>query len=449
MTELTVCDGTTTATTTTADDDALPVQPFTALRAAYGMLLGEDDFHVLMGNPRGKQMMHTAWLHGSGVIWGFDVVRDKERLRVRPGLAVDRRGRELRLEVSQCLDLAGWATEWLARYPPKDGQDWVHAYVVAEFNSCLDRPVPALADPCDVTRRHDSPSRVVETTRIRIIAKPPAPPDPRTYHRLKVLLGLRPADPANDPDVLKALDQVRGAQTQDRPAELLRQFRRMAALDATQRRPGGWTGDEQVPQFPVDEAARSTEDESASGVLLARLAVPAKGKAEVRILPEQRPVLLPTALIQELLCGLAPGVFGSVEAKDAGGPRLVDVGWAGDRRSVELRFDKRIARNSWEEGAIEISSVSPSGQGWRQEHINKVRHKDNDQRTVVVRLDGTPAYSKVRVLVRGTGATPLFGRDPFVPFAGWRGGPPGSAHEGHDAAHNSDLPSFTGNAEGN
>jgi hypothetical protein len=263
-----------------------------------------------------------------------------------------------------------------------------------------------------------------------------------------VLLGLRPADPAADHDVLAALDQVRGAQAQSRPAELLRQFRRMAALDATQRRPGGWNVDEPVPHFPVDEAAPSTQDETASGILLAHLSVPAKGKDGVRILPEERPVLLPTSVIQELLCGLAPGVIGSVEAKDAGGPRLADVTWAGDRRTVELAFDRRIARNSWEDDAIEISSVSPSGQGWRKEHINKVRHKDNDQRVVVVRLDGAPAYSKVRVLVRGTGATPLFGRDPFAPFAGWRGGPPGSVHEGHDAAFNTDFPSDSGSAEG-
>ena len=51
----------------------LAVNPFEALRVSYGMLLGEDDFRVLMGNPRGKQMLHSAWLHGTGVVWGYDV----------------------------------------------------------------------------------------------------------------------------------------------------------------------------------------------------------------------------------------------------------------------------------------------------------------------------------------------------------------------------------------
>jgi len=54
----------------------LPVTPFEALRVSYGMLLGEDDFRVLMGNPRGKQQLHSAWLHGSGVVWGYRVATE-------------------------------------------------------------------------------------------------------------------------------------------------------------------------------------------------------------------------------------------------------------------------------------------------------------------------------------------------------------------------------------
>ena len=54
----------------------LPVNPFEALRARQGMLLGEDDFRTLMGNPRGKQMLHAAWLHGTGVVWGYQVRKD-------------------------------------------------------------------------------------------------------------------------------------------------------------------------------------------------------------------------------------------------------------------------------------------------------------------------------------------------------------------------------------
>src|SRR5690349_25165882 len=96
----------------------LPVSPFQALRVSYGMLLGEDDFRVLMGNPRGKQMLHAAWLHGSGVVWGFGVTRDGDELAVERGLAIDGHGRELRLETRCCLPLREWAQDWRVRYGP-------------------------------------------------------------------------------------------------------------------------------------------------------------------------------------------------------------------------------------------------------------------------------------------------------------------------------------------
>jgi hypothetical protein len=34
----------------------------------------------------------------------------------------------------------------------------------------------------------------------------------------------------------------------------------------------------------------------------------------------------------------------------------------------------------------------------------------------------------------------LFGRDPYVPLAGWVGGPAAGRHNGHDAAYNERLP---------
>ena len=92
-------------------DADLPVNPFLALRARFGMLLGEDDFLTLMGNGRGKLMLHGAWLHGSGVVHGYRVGVDADTkartyiLRVSSGLAVDGLGRELYLGGDWCQDL--------------------------------------------------------------------------------------------------------------------------------------------------------------------------------------------------------------------------------------------------------------------------------------------------------------------------------------------------------
>jgi hypothetical protein len=46
-------------------------------------------------------MLHSAWLHRSGVVWGFEVGVDGTRtLTVTPGLAVDGIGRELIQDVT-------------------------------------------------------------------------------------------------------------------------------------------------------------------------------------------------------------------------------------------------------------------------------------------------------------------------------------------------------------
>jgi hypothetical protein len=112
------------------------------------------------------------------------------------------------------------------------------------------------------------------------------------------------------------------------------------------------------------------------------------------------------------------------------------VTWTDRNRVVSFRLDKKVAPGSWED-ALAISSLSDNGTGWRREHIDTVALEtpaaDGSQR-VVVHLDGPPAYRTVRLLIRGTGPTPLFGEDPRVPFAGRPGDPPATAHDGHDAA---------------
>jgi hypothetical protein len=50
-----------------------------------------------------------------------------------------------------------------------------------------------------------------------------------------------------------------------------------------------------------------------------------------------------------------------------------------------------------------------------------------------VQLADRPVNELVRLVVRGTGSTPIVGADPTVPLAGLYGGPPGTRHDGHDA----------------
>jgi hypothetical protein len=433
--------GSTTGSPSGQHDVDPPVNPFLALRVTFGMLLGEDDFRVLMGNPRGKQMLHSAWLHGRGVVWGMGVEQEGDQLVVSPGLAVDGHGRELRLDVRWCKPLRKWAEEWQKAYPPGKedagrSRRTVTAWLLAEFGGCLDRPVPALADPCDVTRKHDDYSRVVESVRLLIRPEPPYLPHP--YRRVRMLLGLQPiTDDSAGEQAADAIESVNAANPPKRAVELLRQLRLLAARDATDWPPRPEEGEPPPGMFPVTERE--------AGVVLARLSVEITeqddcvGFGQVTVDPDVRSVLIPTATIQELAAGLAPGVLGADTREDAGGPRLVtgSVHWSRGNSRVSFWVTKPIAPGSGESG-IEVNSLSQAGRGWSPAHIDGVTLQDNGLR-VVVELDNPPAYRWGRLLIRGTGPTPLFGRDPLVPFAGVEGGPPGTEHDGHDAAHVTDL----------
>ncbi|MEV8098541.1 hypothetical protein [Kitasatospora sp. NPDC085879] len=436
--------------------------PFNALRVAFGMLLGEDDFRVLMGNPRGKQMLHSAWLHGPGVVRGYGVRLDAdgERLRVGPGLAVDGWGRELALEAEACASLTEWATRWATDHPAsggsqRNGEDAsggtsgraepvgrrepypgegrrVTAWLVAEFGTCAGRPVPALADPCDITRRHDDYSRIAET--VRVVIRGDEPPRRRPYHRVRVLFGLDEVagpDDAAGLQAAEAAERVRAAAPGRRPERLLAEFSRLAACDAVQDAPEHEEGDSCPQLFPV------TEDHAP--VALARLTfdiVTRPGPvqiANVEVDQQARAVLLPTGTIQELLCGLAPALLGETLREDAGGPRL-DPGtlqWSRGNTCLNFCFDKPVDRRSLEQ-AVTITSLSEHGAGWAQSGVAGVRLTDEGTRAVVD-LEHPPAHRLVRVLIRGTGPEPCYGTDPWVPFAGVKDGPAAGRHDGHDA----------------
>lgn len=441
--------------------DELPVNPFLSLRVAFGMLLGEDDFRVLMGNPRGKLMLHNAWLHGPGVVRGLGVARDGDGLRVLPGLAVDGLGRELTLEAAWCVSLTEWAKAWIDGHPPQDGprsaagppdgadsepapprRRTVEAWILAEFASCPDRPVPALADPCDVTRRHDDFSRIVETARITIRSTAPAPWRP--YHRVRVLLGLDEAAPGDTAgqEALREAAEVARVPAHLRAPALLAAFRRLAAADATALAPEREEGDVCPPWAPVSE--------DHAPVVLARLGVELTEYdgcvriEAVRADPSVRTAVLPTTTVQELVCALAPGIIGAAAEADAAGPRLIRGSLAWSREHTVLTFEVTapLAPGSAEPEGIEITSLSDAGGGWATDEVAGIRVSADGLR-VKVDLDQRPAYETVRIRVRGTGPKPLYGEHPRVPFAGLEGGPPGTADEGNDAVVTVHLPRQT------
>lgn len=411
-----------TSDTMCAGED-LPVNPFLSLRTAFGMLLGVDDFDVLMGNPRGKGMLHNARLHGCGVVCGYDVGLDADgKLRVGPGLAIDGIGRELCLDRAWCLDLDAWVDEqrmtdgWdTAVRESTDGSRWVCACLVARFTTCVTKPLPVLLDPCDPSRSGYESSRQLETTALSLRLAACEPCGRPGFDRLRRFIG---------PDVGGGAARYGGACDVDAPFD-----DRVAAVNALA------AGDvvDLCPDPGGDESGGCCfPDEEADGELaLAEVCLKvrrANGKYEICDVAFDRSVgrfLLPTWAIQQLLIDLAVRLD-DMRLPDAGGPRVVadSVVRAGSR--IEFRVTRPLFEPSLRDNVV-VSSLT--GSGWVDEPY--LAQYSDGTLTVVIELQ-QPRNSLVwRAFLRGTGPSPIVS-DTFIPLAGLDCDPP-CMMEGRDA----------------
>jgi len=222
-----------------AQSAVLPVGPFLSNSYHFGMLLGVSDLETDQGYHRGKGWLHQSWLHGAGVVWGLGVGIDVEHreIRVSPGLAVTAAGREAYHDRDYCVDIAAWFAE---RRPEDleveerdDGARVFTVHVVIAPLTCLDRPVPAISEPCSGGSTDTACSRTVEGARLMLAANA-APARAEPYPKVRQLGGLLPA---TDADVVAALDQVDAAAPDDRTGVALQWLRAFAADDVTALRP--------------------------------------------------------------------------------------------------------------------------------------------------------------------------------------------------------------------
>ena len=450
----------------------LAVDPFRSLLVHFGMLLGVDDFQTVDAYHRGKMWMHSAWLHRDGAVWGLGVSVDAEagEVRVAKGLAIDAVGRELYLGADACLNAGRWYDEHkedpgLGEHVTTDEDGTVHfdAHVVIRFMPCLSRQVPALTEPCDGAGSTTAYSRIVET--VELTLRPGLAPEWRTpagslpYHRLRLLFGLEEAIEEDgtvidtDQVVLDAIEAIKLEPEAGRPAAYLDALRRFSALDEIETSPALGTDNEAYSLFPATDPAP---------MLLANI-------EGITLMPGDdgwllsvdeldhdnvdngvRPVHVPTATIQELLCGppcrcglsVEPPADTDVpsppdsttsdiaEEGDAEGPRV-------DAASVQVKGE--VIRFKVQGTSLRTASVSHLGvlvssfqvtDGWIAEDIQEVAYNARSK-TVSVRLRRAPEGNLVRLIVKGTGAFPFIGTND-VPLAGAVGGKPGGKIEGND-----------------
>lgn len=409
---------------------ALPLHPWTDLRAATGMLLGADDFEVLMGNPRGKHMLHNAWLHGRGVVWGLGVrVSGEWDLEVSPGLAVDAWGRELHLDAPRRVSLRPTLE---ADHDPTCGSREVKLCLLMHFDACLDKEVEALVDPCDVTRQTTDHSRVVERIRIEVVRGRPPAPGP-TYHRVRVLLGLDHAGADDEPgaEAMRCREAMSSTSPSERAQVVLHHFRCLAALDAADWRP--YASDCCSELFPVDA--------DGAGVQLSCVTLTVGNDSDCPVIvgtPKVdicRPTILPTGVLQDLACALAPGLIGSDDGHGPGqGPQVIaKQSWSRDSEQHEvlhIPVTADLVPGSVRR-AVEISSLSDTA--WIAEDLEGPPRYDAESTSIAVTFADRPKNPTLRIVVSGTGSMPVYGADPKVPLAGLFGEDPGTGTQGRDA----------------
>lgn len=393
------------------EPESPPVSPFTLLRVAYGMLLGVEDFRTILGYARGKHVLHQSWLHGTGVVWGYGLSVNSTELVIRRGMAVDGLGRELLLDGDRCIDVSDWLQTSGARAVPVHTDEGVKRQVVldvvARAGYRLTDPVPALVNPADPSRRTDDYSRFREDVVLDLLAPQEGVQPSAAFHRVRVLFGLdRVGD--DDPDGSEAAREaavVAALPAEERPAALLAAMRRMARLDVVGRVPFDAPGVPMELQGPV----------AGAGVVLARITIRLLESGRVDVLPPDwgpRTDLLPTALLQDLTCGAAPLLIqdSSGDGPVRRGPRVVlgSVRWDSDH-ALSLATDGALRPRSLSADVVHVSSVSTEGE-WVREQIEAVEYQDADDGGLIsVQLQTPPTHELVRILIRGTGATPVVG----------------------------------------
>lgn len=423
--------------------EPLPVDPQRSLRVRFGMLLGEDDFTTLSAYHRGKTWLHNAWLHRQGVVWGLRVGIEsgKNEIQVLPGFALDGLGRELRLEVPMCVNVGAWldAQERPPGTAGDDGRLELDLHVVIRFRTCLDRQVPSLSEPCEGSGATATHSRVIEQVEILLRSglAPPRTTPPLPYHLLRLLFGLEPprldggGDPvAADQEVLDARAALAALPAGERPPALLEAFRRCAARDVMELGPAH-DEDGDATLMPAAEPGELVLAELRGLILAGSKGAWELESGEEVVSNEVRFSHVATATLEELLCGAACCVAGLGDGgSGAPGPRVSgEVVFVGD--DLVFTVDAPLLEGSVASGAT-VTHFEPAA-GWTELAVAGASLEGDRLTRVTLELAAPPPPGRVRLLLRGTGPTPILGAD-GTPLGARAGAASGELSGGNDFA---------------
>lgn len=311
---------------TTATPASTQPEPFKRVKYSLGLVLGVDEFDQEQAYFKERDRLQNRALHGYGTVWGLDVgVEAVSRIRVKPGLAIDRLGREICVGEDQCADLSAW-------YGRSENKDLIQANgesricVTLCYRECLTDKVPIPGAPCRTEEEAMAPSRVSESFALKLARQKPDMSEIADVRRFVRLLnrlevwreGEAVVDAGTFEEVTPASIRIKVENLQSE-ADSTKRLRISAPhkLDEViQAAYEAWVLRRRASLHPkcaeaesldpktggacCDEHADSQEDEC---VLLAELKVTFKNSAidKVELEMTDRPYLLHTQLLQELL----------------------------------------------------------------------------------------------------------------------------------------------------
>lgn len=304
--------------------------PFKRVKYSLGMVLGVDELEQEQAYFLEANRRHTRSLHGYGTVCGLRVTHDGSEVRVEPGLAVSPKGQTIRLPAAYCAKIDDWLDvpqnrERLLEAPPLPSlaPETRSLYVILCYLECETDDVPVPGTPCRSEEESMAPSRVTESFDLKFS---PTPPDQteeeaiRAFGRLLDRLenSSDPDDETLDPDGMaeevRALldlfpaDDSEPAEPGDaplfvRPHQLGEVLQAALGVWVTEVRPALLSDGKSCAGGPPDEEC----------IVLARVdfAVDDALRVDpesVRVVEDDRPYLIQTRLLAELIRHTSEGV---------------------------------------------------------------------------------------------------------------------------------------------
>ncbi len=209
---------------------------------------------------------------------------------------------------------------------------------------------------------------------------------------------------------------------------MLEAFHRFAALDVIDLRPAK-SGDEERSLLFPGEDDEPVVLADITDIALERLGDRWVLRPGATVDTSVRPSHVATSTIEDLLCGPAFAASGGGE-----GPRVEpDSVVLLTEKAIEFRVNRELLDASVRPAAFSVTWFDRE-RGWQVSNVVSAAYGGGETRTVNLEL-GSAVSGRVRLIVYGTGPTPLLGAD-LVPLAGAVGSPArGTPHDGHDFVH--------------